>query len=506
MACCFSPACDGIVCAHRNYGIRLAFAVPVGLVVFLIGFIYYNVVFLYCGVLFDPGFTGPASFGGARTADPAKYDWFDAGKHKPLLALYVVAFHAFLAPLVVSYWRVVGNDAGSPARHAPRWGAAHEARVLDRLDADGGRNPRSSEEPYAARWCFKCQAPKPPRAHHCALCGRCVLKMDHHCPWVANCVGFRNYKFFYLFVLYAWLDVSMTALVFLDVMAGEFGPPKDAPPALRAYRRHSPASTEMFTFILCVSLSVALLLFVVFHSYLACANSTTLECNLYEKRRGAKGGPFHLGSARANWEQVFGSDPWLWFVPVHPALDPRWFARRGDKGGVFGGGVDWRINATFDPPHTTADGAATARDDDLCAARAAQSALQQRAPSFVVDGHVLTASDLARQQENVAHFEIASSTDSSGTDDPDDDPSSYDHDGRSGTHSGSSSAGGSVNSSPGMRSPGGEIELRSIAVNVRGGGGAARADSPESEQANLLPARRRGSSRGGRLRGLVDNV
>ena len=73
--CCFSPACDGIVCAHRNYGIRLAFAVPVGLVVFLIGFIYYNVVFLYCGVLFDPGFTGPASFGGApHTSHPSAGD------------------------------------------------------------------------------------------------------------------------------------------------------------------------------------------------------------------------------------------------------------------------------------------------------------------------------------------------------------------------------------------------------------------------------------------------
>ena len=55
------------------------------------------------------------------------------------------------------------------------------------------------------RYCKPCTAIKPDRCHHCSICRRCVLKMDHHCPWVNNCIGFGNYKFFVLFLLYATL-------------------------------------------------------------------------------------------------------------------------------------------------------------------------------------------------------------------------------------------------------------------------------------------------------------
>uniref|UniRef100_A0A914P427 Palmitoyltransferase n=2 Tax=Panagrolaimus TaxID=55784 RepID=A0A914P427_9BILA len=50
--------------------------------------------------------------------------------------------------------------------------------------------------------CTRCQSFRPPRAHHCRICNRCVQRMDHHCPWVANCVGQKTQKYFLQFILY----------------------------------------------------------------------------------------------------------------------------------------------------------------------------------------------------------------------------------------------------------------------------------------------------------------
>ncbi|KAF9481622.1 zf-DHHC-domain-containing protein [Pholiota conissans] len=76
-----------------------------------------------------------------------------------------------------------------------------EQREQERLEAlNITRRPSMTPVLHPVhRYCGIDHIVKPYRAHHCRVCGTCVLKYDHHCPWIGQCVGARNQKFFFNF-------------------------------------------------------------------------------------------------------------------------------------------------------------------------------------------------------------------------------------------------------------------------------------------------------------------
>lgn len=122
-----------------------------------------------------------------------------------------------------------------------------------------------------ARYCKKCQVPKPDRTHHCSTCKRCVLKMDHHCPWLATCLGLHNYKTFVLFLIYTtlfcWVCFVSTAYwTWVEIFAS------------RQYLSEFAPVQVIILAVLAGIIGLVITGFTAWHIYLCVRGQTTIEC------------------------------------------------------------------------------------------------------------------------------------------------------------------------------------------------------------------------------------
>ncbi len=112
---------------------------------------------------------------------------------------------AFVCLLV--HLKAMLTDPGSVASLAEPTSDVPLSGDLEEGGLDNSHKKRSH------KYCRKCGTFKPQRAHHCSICRRCIVKMDHHCPWINNCVGIGNQKFFIQFVCYVFLLSLFTLLL-----------------------------------------------------------------------------------------------------------------------------------------------------------------------------------------------------------------------------------------------------------------------------------------------------
>ncbi|KAK3857635.1 hypothetical protein Pcinc_036126 [Petrolisthes cinctipes] len=235
--------------------------------------------------------------------------------------LCLVVYHVLLFLFLWAYWQTVFTDIGTvpkqfrlPPSELDRYESAEteEVRkdVLERFIQRHNLPVYNRTMTGDIRYCERCVQVKPDRCHHCSVCGVCVLKLDHHCPWVNNCVAFTNYKFFVLFLGYALvycLFIAATTLqYFIKFWKNEL---------------HVPGKFHiLFVFFVSIMFAISLVSLFGYHVFLVFKNRSTLESfrapifRVNHTWLQDKDG-FSLG-AYNNFVEVFGEDRRLWFLPL----------------------------------------------------------------------------------------------------------------------------------------------------------------------------------------------
>jgi len=176
---------------------------------------------------------------------------------------------------------------------------------------------RAEWQPAQATFCRKCLVTRPERAHHCLICGMCVLRMDHHCPWINNCVGFYNHKFFILLGLYTELAGLVALASCLPELAACLRAVTDAEAGFVWMPEHLQFYDVVVFLIFGIVTSMVcglLTQMMVVHAGLAARNSTSIE----DQYRNMSN-PFDQGSILANLAQIFGAYGPEWFIPIRPS-------------------------------------------------------------------------------------------------------------------------------------------------------------------------------------------
>lgn len=94
--------------------------------------------------------------------------------------------------------------------------------------------------------------PKPERTHHCSVCDTCILKFDHHCPWLNQCVGIGNERYFVLFMI--WLTIGC----FVVMISGWKIVAESVSIFQPWHHKYTPRMFPLLTYVLCAMMGFCL--------------------------------------------------------------------------------------------------------------------------------------------------------------------------------------------------------------------------------------------------------